>query len=51
MDAARSRLVELWQDTCSNQQGYFIIYPHQENANPAIVVLIEWALMEVDKDS
>ena len=51
MDVRRGRLVELWQDTRSSQEGFFIVYPHQKKTSPAIVALIEWALMEAGKDT
>ena len=51
MDVRCGRLVELWQDKRSSQEGFFIVYPHQEKNSPAIVALIEWALMEAGKDT
>jgi len=48
---AQGRLVELWQDTRSNQGGYYVICPNNRKSSPAIDVVMDWALSEVGRTS
>lgn len=46
----QGRLVELWQDTRSNQGGYYVIYPNDRKLSPEIDAVLEWAFSEVAAD-
>ncbi len=43
----QGRLVEIWQDTRTNQGGYYIVYPRNRKSSLARDTFIEWALVEV----
>ena len=42
------RLVDIWQDTRTNQGGYYIVYPNNISSRPARDAFIEWVLVEVE---
>jgi len=47
LEIERGRLVELWQDTRTDQGGYYIVYPRNRISDHARDVLIEWIYSEV----
>lgn len=49
VDLEQGRLIELWQDTRTDQQGYYIVYPRSRDTNFARDAFITWAKSEVDK--
>jgi LysR family glycine cleavage system transcriptional activator len=43
----QGRLVDIWQDTRSNQGGYYVICPDDRKTGLEIDEVLEWALSEV----
>ena len=41
------RLVELWRDTRTDQEGYYIVYPRSRDSDSARDAFIAWAKAEV----
>jgi LysR family glycine cleavage system transcriptional activator len=50
VELEQGRLVQLWQDERTNQDGYYLVYPRKRQSSPARDALIEWALAETAKD-
>ena len=49
-ELAKGKLVELWRDTRSDQNGFYVLWPDRPNSNPARDTLIDWVLSEVGRD-
>ena len=47
LELEQGRLVELWQDTRSDQGGFYIVYPRNKISDHARDALIEWMFSEV----
>ena len=47
LEIEQGRLVEIWQDTRSDQGGFYIVYPRNRISDHARDVLIEWIYSEV----
>jgi LysR family glycine cleavage system transcriptional activator len=45
----QGRLVKVWQDSRTDQGGYYIVYPRHRKSSPARDTLIAWILAEVGK--
>ena len=48
VDLEQGRLVELWQDTRADQEGYYIVYPRSRDTDSTRDAFIAWAISEVD---
>ena len=48
-DIEHGRLVDIWQDSRSNQGGYYLVYPSDIKSKPARDAFIQWALAESGK--
>ncbi len=48
-ELAQGKLVELWRDTRSDQNGFYVLWPDRPKSNPARDVLIDWILSEVGR--
>jgi len=46
-EIAHGKLVRLWQDTRSDQSGFYVICPDRPRANSARDAVIDWVLSEV----
>jgi LysR family glycine cleavage system transcriptional activator len=46
VEIEQGRLIDIWQDTRTNQGGYYIVYPRNIKSNPARDAFIKWALAE-----
>lgn len=48
-ELAQGNLVELWRDTRSDQNGFYVLWPDRGKPNPARDALIDWVLSEVGR--
>ncbi|NNE22726.1 MAG: LysR family transcriptional regulator [Rhizobiales bacterium] len=46
-DIARGKLAEVWRDSRSGSNGYYMISPQLQNAKPATHTMIEWCKLQV----
>ena len=49
-ELAQGKLVKLWRDRQSDQNGFYIIRPDRPKPNPARDTLIDWVFSEVGPD-
>jgi LysR family glycine cleavage system transcriptional activator len=47
VDLEQDRLVELWRDTRTEQEGYYIVYPRSRDSSSVRDAFIAWAKSEV----
>jgi LysR family glycine cleavage system transcriptional activator len=44
----QGKLTELWQEPGQGADGFYLVYPENNNSNPALTALVDWILAEVN---